>query len=170
MRIHYFQHVEFETLGGIADWIKLRGHSLTGTRFYCGEIPPAPDELDWLIIMGGPMGVHDTHQYAWLTAEKHFIDQAIDRNCRVLGVCLGAQLVADVLGAKVFPNPHKEIGWYPVNRTPEGRRAIVFRDLLSPFTAFHWHGDTFELAPGALRLAESAGCKQQAFVFPFKIN
>jgi GMP synthase-like glutamine amidotransferase len=163
MKIHYFQHVAFETPDGIAEWAQTGGHTLTGTRFDLGERPPQHDEIDLLVVMGGPMSVGDTEQYPWLEVEKRYIAQAIGRNSRVLGVCLGAQLIADVLGARVFANRHKEIGWYPVTLTDAGRQDPLFREFPSEFPAFHWHGDTFELPAGAAWLAASAACAHQAF-------
>ena len=169
MRIHCFQHVPFERLGTIADWAQSKGHTLTVTQFYRGDIPPALAEIDWLIILGGPMGVHEESQYSWLTAEKRFIDRAIRQGCKGLGICLGAQLLADVLGAKIFSNGHKEIGWYPVTLTKAGLSSTVFQGFPSQFVAFHWHGDTFDLPSGALRLAESAACQNQAFIYEARV-
>ncbi|MCK7557005.1 type 1 glutamine amidotransferase [Chitinophaga sedimenti] len=115
MNIHYFQHVPFEGLGCIADWIDRKGHQVSVTRWYAGDAPPPHDQTDWLIIMGGPMGVYDAAQYPWLETEKAYIREAIQQGKRVLGICLGAQLIAAALGAKVYPNREKEIGWFPVH-------------------------------------------------------
>jgi GMP synthase-like glutamine amidotransferase len=108
---------------------------------------------------------NSTAKYGWLTAEKRFIYQAIHRNCTVLGICLGAQLIADVLGVRVFSNAYKEIGWFPVTLTQQGRDANVFRGFPAEFMAFHWHGDTFDMPAGAQWLAQSAACKHQAFIY-----
>jgi GMP synthase-like glutamine amidotransferase len=169
LRIHYFQHIPFETLDSIADWAALKGHSITTTRFYHAKVLPALEELDWLIIMGGPMSTFETKKYDWLTAEKRFIEKAIRRNCTVLGICLGAQLIADVLGARVYPNAHKEIGWFPVTLTQAGRTAAVFQGFPAEFTACHWHGDTFDMPAGAQWLAQSAACKHQAFIYSERV-
>jgi GMP synthase (glutamine-hydrolysing) len=165
MRIHYFQHVPFEGLGNIEDWIISKRHSLSSTRFYNKEAPPKLDDIDWLIIMGGPMGAYEENIYPWFAAEKRFIGQAINKGVKVLGVCLGAQLIASVLGAKVYRNAHKEIGWFPINLTKEGRVSTLFRELPAEFLAFHWHGDTFDLPSGAKHLAENIACKNQAFSY-----
>lgn len=113
--------------------------------------------------MGGPMGVHDEKKHPWLKAEKQFIENAIKSDKVVIGICLGAQLIADVLGAKVFPSQYKEIGWFPVHLTNEGKK--VLGDFPEDFTAFHWHGDTFDLPSGAKHLAGSVACKNQAFLY-----
>jgi GMP synthase-like glutamine amidotransferase len=166
MRIHYFQHVPFEGLGNIEEWINAKGYSLSSTRFYEDNVLlPKLDDIDWLIIMGGPMGAYDENIYPWLAAEKKFIGQAISRGIKVLGICLGAQLIASVLRAKVYPNAHKEIGWFTLNLTKEGIASALFRGLPSEFVAFHWHGDTFDLPRGAKHLAESIACRNQAFSY-----
>jgi GMP synthase (glutamine-hydrolysing) len=88
LRIHYLQHVPFEGLGSIAAWAQAAGHQISATRFYAGEHPPSVDQIDWLIIMGGPMSVTEEERYPWLAAEKTFIRQAIDQEKKVLGICL----------------------------------------------------------------------------------
>lgn len=159
IRVHCIQHVAFETPGRIADWVVERGHSFAATRLYADEPLPAVDGFDALVVMGGPMGVHDDARFSWLTAEKHFIEETIGAGKRVLGVCLGAQLVAHVLGARVYRNRFKEIGWYPVQSTEAGRA----RGLPKEFLAFHWHGDAFDLPKDALHLAKTAACEHQMF-------
>jgi GMP synthase-like glutamine amidotransferase len=165
MRIHYFQHVPFEGLGNIEDWIVSKGHPLSSTRFFRNETPPPLGDIDWLIIMGGPMGVYDEDKYPWLAAEKQFIRGAIDRGITVLGICLGAQLIASALGAKVHPHVCKEIGWFPITLTPEGVASAVFEGFPRELEVFHWHGDTFALPAGAKHLAASAACSNQAFLY-----
>jgi GMP synthase-like glutamine amidotransferase len=165
MRIHYFQHVPFESLGSIRRWIGSRKHNVSATRWYKdGRLPPV-EEIDWLIVMGGPMGVYDEDKFPWLKVEKDFILQAIQRERRVLGICLGAQLIASVLGAKVGRNPYKEIGWHKVQLTEEGKTSKIFGNFPEQFVAFHWHGDAYELPAGARRLAKSEACREQAFVY-----
>jgi len=165
MRIHYFQHVPFEGLGSIQDWVEAKGHTLTATRFY--EDAPLPEirDIDWLIIMGGPMSTYDENKHAWLRKEKQFIEQAIACKKTVLGVCLGAQLISDVLGAKVYPNRHKEIGWFPIRLTQQGLESPIFEKFPREFDALHWHGDTFDLPADAIWAAESAACQNQAFIY-----
>jgi GMP synthase (glutamine-hydrolysing) len=165
MRIHYFQHVPFEGLGNIENWIKAKGHSLSSTHFYENAVMPELEDIDWLIVMGGPMGAYDEKIYPWLVAEKQFILQAIKKGIKVLGICLGAQLIASVLGAKVYPNSHKEIGWFPLRLTTAGAASDLFEGFPVEFIVFHWHGDTFDLPAGAKHLAASEACVHQAFLY-----
>ena len=165
MNIHYFQHVPFEDLGSIEDWAKRRGHRLSATQLYATPSFPTLADLDWLIIMGGPMNVYEVERYPWLAQEKRLLEQAINAGKVVLGICLGAQLIADVLGAKIYKNRHKEIGWFPIQVTPEGQQSPLLCGNPSEFEVFHWHGDTFELPSGARHLAQSAACVNQAFVY-----
>jgi GMP synthase (glutamine-hydrolysing) len=165
MRLHWLQHVAFEGLGSIEPWAAARGHQLTATRLHAGEPLPSLLGIDWLVVMGGPMGVHDSSRHPWLTDERRFVEAAIARGLRVLGICLGAQIVADVLGAAVRPNRVKEIGWLPVRATPEAARSPLFGCFPSELLAFHWHGDSFEIPAGAIRMAESDACANQAFVY-----
>jgi GMP synthase (glutamine-hydrolysing) len=160
MRLHWLQHVPFEGLGVIQEWAISCGMHITRTRLYAGEHPPSPLSIDWLVIMGGPMGIHDHGQYPWLAEEKAVIREAIEAGKTVLGICLGAQLIADVLGATVYPAPHKEIGWFPLRRAPEAPEWMP-----EALTAFHWHGDTFGLPEEAARLASSDACPTQGFVY-----
>ena len=162
MRAHYFQHVPFEGLGYIEKWLSGAGYNITGTRFYEKSELPDFESVDFLVIMGGPMSVNDEKIFPWLREEKQFIRKYISTQKPAIGICLGAQLLADVLGAKIYPNKQKEIGWFPIN--PNG--SIKTRFQFSPeTTVFHWHGETFDLPPEAILLAESDGCKHQAFEF-----
>ncbi len=161
MRAHCLQHVPFEGLGSIESWLAGAGYDITWTRFFASPELPDPNAIDLLIILGGPMGVNDEDEYPWLVPEKHFIRDAIRSGTPVLGICLGAQLMATALGAKVFRNAHKEIGWFPIQAIPS-TEASVFRFPAS-LEVFHWHGDTFDLPAGAVHLAKSDGCDNQAF-------
>ena len=163
MRIHWLQHADFEDLGCIAPWLAAHGHALSATRLYAGERPPPSANFDALIVMGGPMNIYQHERHPWLVPEKALIKSALDGGKRVLGICLGAQLLADVLGAPVTRNADSEIGWFPVTLTPAGRRSPLLADLPERFTAFHWHGDTYALPPAAEQLALSEACAQQAF-------
>ena len=165
MKIHYLQHVPFEGLASIEHWAKSKGHALSSTQFYKDEPLPNAGDIDWLVVMGGPMNIYEDNKYPWLTQEKRFIEQAIENEKIILGICLGWQLIADVLGAKVFPNPDKEIGWFPIELTSQAKSSKVFNVLPNPFTVFHWHGDTFDLPKGATRMAMSKGCQNQAFIY-----
>jgi GMP synthase-like glutamine amidotransferase len=167
--VHYFQHVPFEGPGAIATWATRSGQRLSSTRFCDGDPLPAVEDVDWLVVMGGPMSIHDERQYPWLRREKRFIESAIQAHRTVLGVCLGAQLIADVLGAKVYANRFKEIGWFPIKRTPEALSTRFGSALPEEIEAFHWHGDTFDLPAGAVRLASSEACANQAFVYSDRV-
>ena len=165
-RIHCIEHVAFETPGRIADWVVERGHSFATTRVYDGEPFPALDAFDSLVLMGGPMGVHDDERFPWLREEKRLIEAALGADRRILGVCLGAQLVAQVLGARVYRNRFKEIGWFPVYATAAGHAQWK---LPKEFWAFHWHGDAFDLPKEAVHLAKSAACEHQMFAAGTKV-
>lgn len=165
MRLHYLQHVPFEDLARIEDWARDRGHEISRTLLFDGQELPELDEFDWLVIMGGPMNIYEEDKYPWLAREKRFIREAVAGDKIVLGICLGGQLIADVMGGKVRKNPYREIGWHPVKLTPEGQESRIFSVLPNSFMAFHWHGDTFEIPPQALRAAGSEACANQAFAF-----
>lgn len=169
MRLHYLQHVPFEGLANIAIWAGEHGHSITGTRLFASEPLPSLDDFDMLVVLGGPMNVDQHDLYPWLPGEKHFIRQATESEKSILGICLGAQLLARVLGAEVKPNLHKEIGWFPISLTEEGKKSSFFADFPNSFDAFHWHGDRFEIPIGASRLAESHACPNQAFRYGDRI-
>jgi len=163
--IHYLQHVPFEGIGAIADWIAQHGHTVSATRFFEPYTLPGMNQFDILVIMGGPMNVMEHEQYPWLVAEKRFIRDAIEAGKPVLGICLGAQLIAATLGCKIFRNVEKEIGWFPVYDTDEAAEDVdpVFR-LGEPLTVFHWHGETFDLPAGSVHLYRSDACRNQGFL------
>lgn len=169
MRIHCLKHVPFEGPAAIADWAEQRGHSMTTTNLYAGGELPDQAAFDWLVVMGGPMGVQDEVDFPWLVPEKRFIGSTIDAGKTVIGVCLGAQLIAETLGARVSRNPEKEIGWFPIELTAAGQSSPIFGFLPPAFQVYHWHGDTFELPPGAVHLARSLACAQQAFLYDGRV-
>ncbi|MBN1631439.1 MAG: type 1 glutamine amidotransferase [Thermoleophilia bacterium] len=186
MRVHYLQHVPFEGIGAIDDWIRARGHTLSGTRLFetpAGSVAgpaaepglaagsaaepaptfPDPVDVDLLVVMGGPMNIYEHQAYPWLAPEKAFIAEVVRAGRAVLGICLGAQLLADVLGGAVTRGPQREIGWWPVTITPAGRAVSVFAGFPDDLTVLHWHGDTFAIPPGAVHAATSEACPNQAF-------
>ena len=165
MKIHYLQNVPFEGLGSIADWAQKRGHRLSSTQMYDNTTLPSIGDFDMLIVMGGSMGACDETDYPWLKNEKALIKQAIDAGKYVVGICLGAQLIANVLGARVYPNQEKEIGWWEVNLNDKAQKNPVFEGFPSSFTPFQWHGDTFEIPTGAEHLICSQACVNQAFIY-----
>jgi GMP synthase-like glutamine amidotransferase len=160
MRAHVLQHVPFEGIGSIAGWLEARDAIVTTTRFYESPDLPALDGIDLVIAMGGPMSVNDEETLPWLVAEKAFLRDAIDRGIAVLGICLGAQLIANACGAKVYPGRQREIGWFPIEAVSPIGGTFPF-----PLSArvLHWHGETFDLPAGAEHLARSAVCEHQAF-------
>ncbi len=160
MRVHWFQHVPFEVLGSILSWLLQQGHSVHQHALFDNAALPDLSTVDALIVMGGPMSVNDTAELPWLAAEKQFIRQMLSAGKPVLGICLGAQLIASALGAEVYANPEKEIGWWPLQN-----KAATSADFNFPadFSAFHWHGETFDLPTNATLLASSAACRNQAF-------
>ncbi len=169
MRLHVLQHVAFEDEAFIRRWAAHNGHSLTRTRFYLNETIPSPQDIDLLVVMGGPMNVDEELRYPWLKSEKDFLRRAIDGGKPILGICLGAQLLASVLGGKITRNHFKEIGWFPVQLTPAGRAVPLFAGFPEAFLAFHWHGDTFSIPPGANHLAKSQACQDQAFLYKDRV-
>jgi GMP synthase-like glutamine amidotransferase len=164
MRIQCLQHVQFETPGAIEKWASDNGHVCSTVRLYAGHELPSVDAWDWLVILGGPMSVHDESEHPWLIEEKRYIREALDTGKTVIGICLGAQLIADVSGARVYPNEQKEIGWFPVQWTTIGQTLLPFESFPAAPVVFHWHGETFELPEGAALLASSEACRNQAFV------
>jgi GMP synthase-like glutamine amidotransferase len=160
MTVHVLQHVAFEGLGSIEPWLAARGIKPGFTRFFANDPLPSVDDLDLVIAMGGPMSVNDEAALPWLRDEKRFIADAVAHGTPTLGVCLGAQLIASALGARVFQGPSKEIGWFPVQGVSAPEPAFRFP---SECVAFHWHGETFDLPDGAVRLAGSRACAHQAF-------
>ncbi|SFU45213.1 GMP synthase (glutamine-hydrolysing) [Pustulibacterium marinum] len=169
MHIHYFQHEAFEGLGCIQNWIDANQYTVSSTHFYKQESLPDIDSFDLLIIMGGAMNIYDHEKHPWLVAEKLFIKQAIEKGKRVLGICLGAQLIADVLGAKVKRNRYKEIGWYPIQFSERAHKETFLARLPKKMYVFHWHGDTFEIPQDAVTLASSQGCENQGFLYQNKV-
>ncbi|MDR2152778.1 MAG: gamma-glutamyl-gamma-aminobutyrate hydrolase family protein [Helicobacteraceae bacterium] len=196
MKARILQHIWFEDGGTIVEILRDRSFEIDVTRFDMGEKPPPIETLnaiDLLVIMGGFMSANDEDKYDWLKPEKELIKRAIDSGVKTLGICLGAQLIAASLGAKVYPNAQKEIGWHKVTAAPlspadqdlppSDRGDQTFaqnhnatapdNSSLSPVDraaflphetlAFHWHGETFDLPRGAKLVASSAACKNQAF-------
>jgi GMP synthase-like glutamine amidotransferase len=163
MRILCLTHAPFEGPGFIEDWARLRGHVLEQISL-ADSAPPGADAIDMLVVLGGPMSADDDRRLPWLAAEKRFIGRVVAVGRPVLGICLGAQLLALVLGGTFRRNPEAEVGWFPVRLTAEGRSARVFERWPSEFVAGLWHGDTFELPEGLATAASSEACANQAFV------
>lgn len=160
MKVHVFQHAPFEDLGSIRFWLDQRGAEISYTRWFAGDPVPVLAGIDMLIAMGGPMSVNDEVAHPWLKDEKQLVRDAISRDVPILGICLGAQLIAGALGARVYRNAEKEIGWFPIRAPAHSGSAFSFP---SECTVFHWHGETFDLPEGAIPLARSQVCEHQAF-------
>jgi GMP synthase-like glutamine amidotransferase len=170
VKIAYLQHVPFEDPAHILSWAKKRNHFVQGFRLYKNEdLSDMHSSYDMLVVMGGPMGVSEEEKYPWLSAEKKLIAGAIQNHKIVLGVCLGTQLIASVLGARIDKNRFKEIGWFPVWLTEKARNHSIFQEIPASFSPFHWHGDTFDIPEGAIRIAESQACTNQGFLYGDRI-
>jgi GMP synthase-like glutamine amidotransferase len=163
MRVHWLQHAEHEELGCIAPWLAQRNFRVRRTRLHDGEPLPHTDEFDWLIVMGGPMNIYEHDRHPWLIREKKLLRDACVTDKVILGICLGAQLLADVQGGKVIQNRYQEIGWFDVSLTEEGRRNTLVAEMPAQLPVFHWHGDTFAIPPGCQNLMKSDACVNQAF-------
>jgi|CZKN01.1.fsa_nt_gi GMP synthase-like glutamine amidotransferase len=162
MRVLAFRHVPFEHLGRIEPELVRRGIGIDYADLYQpGAAEPDPARYDGLIFMGGAMSVNDGLPH--LEREARWIAQAVEAGRPVLGVCLGAQLIAKALGASVYRNPVKEIGWFEIELTGEGAADPLFAGVGPRETVFQWHGETFDLPPGARWLASSTACCHQAF-------
>ena len=158
MRAHCLQHVPFEGLGSIEQWLRSSGYEVTNTPFFQTTELPDLKNIDLLIVMGGPMSCEDKDEFPWLVQEKQFIRRAIEVGKPVLGVCLGAQLIANAMGAQIYLNPVKEIGWFPIQGFPPlVESTFSFPSLVD---VFHWHSETFDLPSGAIHLARSEGCEK----------
>src|SRR5262249_9714809 len=164
MRALVLQHVAVEGPGTLAPYLETRGWTLETIALYAGShLPEDARGCQAVIVMGGPMGVYDEAEYPFLRDEQHFLRRAIAQNVPLLGICLGSQILAKALGARVYRNAQKEIGWYTVDLTPVGAADPLFAGLASPVPVFQWHGDAFDLPIGAVPLASSPLCAHQAF-------
>ena len=157
------QHVPHEGLGTLEDGFKQAGLAVASLDAWRAKSWPSIKAIDGLVVMGGPQGVYEQKQYPYLTNEIALLRDAVRAKKPVLGICLGAQLLAAALGAEVRPNHSKEIGWYPVMREPGADGDPLWDAFGQTETVFQWHGDTFDLPKGATQLASAPLCEQQAF-------
>jgi GMP synthase-like glutamine amidotransferase len=162
VRIHYLQNDPLVGPGSIEEWANEKGYPISFTRVYEETGFPSVHDFDLLVVLGGTMGAYEEEAFPWLSSEKRFIREAVQREKLVLGICLGVQLLAEALGSRAYPHVHKEIGWWPIELTEEAANFPLFKGLPATFTAFQWHGDTFDLPEGAVRLASSKACMNQA--------
>lgn len=164
MKVHFLQHVSFEGPAYLGDLFRETGVEYSISRVYNNDPLPNVEDADLLVILGGPMGVGDEEEYSWLKEEKRCIRSFIDAGKKLLGICLGAQLIAEALGASVYKNENKEIGWFPVYKV-QGSGECCISDLIPlEFQTFHWHGDTFDIPENSVHILSSKGCRNQAFV------
>lgn len=169
MSWYWIQHVPFEGPAHLAAWSVRTGTLLSGVHPYRGEPFPDADRVDGLFVLGGPMNVYEDQAHPWLTKEKRFLERVIKCGAPVLGICLGAQLIATVLGARVTRNREREIGWLPVEAVPAALPGGLLKGFPPVFTPFHWHGDTFEIPSGAVHLASTRACRNQAFQYGSRV-
>lgn len=174
MSVLIIKNIASEGPGTIEDFLRKEDIPFQIVELGAGEHPPPMENFDTLVVLGGPMGVYEMDRYPHLMAESRIIREAMNRDMKVIGVCLGSQMIAHCLGANVYQGPHKEIGWHHIELTGEGMKDPLFRKLaLHPrvgdfwrkFQVFHWHEDTFDLPPEAAWLASSSRYKHQAFRF-----
>ncbi len=165
MKIQVWQHVPFEGPASIRQWAEQRGLAVECVPVWqtSPSMPDAGTRL--LVVMGGPMGVHDTDMHPWLLQEKQRLREVIDAGIPVLGVCLGAQLIADVLQATVTKNAHREIGWFDISRDEAITTTWLGNYWPGTIPVLHWHGDTFGIPDGAVRIAGSHACANQGFLY-----
>jgi len=163
MHIHYLQHDHFEDLGYIGEWADSRNFTTSATRFDLNPELPSVDSFDWLVVLGGKMGVNDSAEFPWIADEIEFIKKVILSGKIVIGICLGSQLIAKALGAEVYKNKEQEIGFMPVFFNQNALNDIVFKHFPQKLNVMHMHFDVFDLPPGAINMAKSEVTPCQAF-------
>jgi len=159
MRVSILKHIEFENPGYYIEYFAQRGFEVLVHNLFEGEKPD--ENADIILVLGGPMNIYEEDKYPFLSYEKKFLFEAFNKGKKVIGVCLGSQLIADVLGTKVYKNAHKEIGWFPINKSLSNKDEFLPDNI----SVFHWHGDTFDLPEGAIVLFHSEATKNQAFEY-----
>jgi GMP synthase-like glutamine amidotransferase len=165
-RIAIFQHAESEGPGYVRTWLELAGFEMDFVRWWKSPAQSAASidsSWDGCVILGGAMNIYQHRDHPWLEQEKALISQLLSREVPILGICLGAQLLADQLGGRVFQNPHEEIGWWPIEFCAAARE--IFPEFSREETFLHWHGDTFSLPQGAVPLGASSACSRQGFIY-----
>ncbi len=165
MQLHLLEH---DSIGirqnNITTWAEKKGYSVGWTDVFKGAKLPAQKDFDWLIVLGGSQHVWQEQEHPWLVAEKKFISEALSKDKIILGICFGAQLLAETLGGRVFSSKQQEIGWYEVTVSAEGKGSYFLKNVPWKFLTFHWHSDHFTLPPGCTRLAFSEPTANQAYI------
>jgi len=165
MRIQLIEHdPEDFSRTNISFWATKKDYPVKQTYVCNNEDLPAIDSFDWLMVMGGSQHAWDEQKNSWLQEEKAFVGEALAKGKLFLGICFGAQLLAEALGGRIFPNEHKEIGWHEVSVNREGQESFLFQNIPASFISFHWHSDHFSLPKNCTRLAASKASVNQAFV------
>jgi GMP synthase (glutamine-hydrolysing) len=165
-KLWVLQHLAAEPLGIIDEALEAGSIDAKYVRLFEGEpVPGDMSDAAGLVVMGGSMGVYEQDQHPFLSHEIRLIEAALKAEKPVLGICLGSQLLASALGAEVRKGDRKEIGWFPVTLTDAATADRLFRGVERSFTAYHWHGDVFDLPAGAAALASSAQTQCQAFAY-----
>ncbi|MCG3148274.1 MAG: hypothetical protein PCFJNLEI_01717 [Verrucomicrobiae bacterium] len=163
-KVCVIQHIEIETPGRIADALSAAGYRIKTILSHTGQLVPASMAgFDGLVVMGGPQSVHEADKFPFLRHELRLIESALKAQKPILGVCLGSQLLAAALGARVYQGPQKEIGWYPVALTTDAGTDALLSGVPATFTPLHWHDDIFDLPAGAVALAASGLTAVQAY-------
>ena len=165
MRLHIFEHDHITIRrNNITTWAEKRGYSVGSTDVFKGAPLPSQRDFDWLVVLGGSQHAWQEQEHPWLAAEKRFISEALSMDKIILGICFGAQLLAEALGGRVFPNVKQEIGWYEVTVSDEGKNSYLLKNVPPTFLTFHWHSDHFTLPPHCTRLAFSEPTANQAYI------
>ena len=165
MRIHIIQHMPYESTGFLSNWANQPNNFVTFSHPYQTEWYPSPECFDLCIVLGGSMSAKDTKKLPWLGRELDFLEKAVIKRKKMLGICLGAQLISRVLGGSVYQSLYREIGWHPVRLTPAARNLPLFDQFPDSWMAFHWHKDTFAIPPMGYRIVETDGCPNQGFLY-----
>ncbi len=165
MQLHLLEH---DPIGirqnNITTWAGKKGYAVERTDVFKGAKLPSQKDFDWLIVLGGFQHVWEEQEHPWLVEEKGFISEALSKDKIILGICLGAQLLAEALGGRVFSSEKEEIGWYEVTVIDEGKGSYLLKNVPRKFLTFHWHSDHFTLPPGCTRLAFSEPTANQAYI------
>jgi len=162
-------HVPFEGPGHIAAWAKKKGYSMRYVKIYENDPLPEDEVFDLLLIMGGPMNVYDYHIHPWMEDEVDWVRRKIEDGSKILGICLGAQIIAAAMDAEVLPGNHSEIGWHPLQFLPALGLFRIWKEHPGTRTVFHWHGDTFEIPEKAIRIAGSQAFPHQGFIYDERV-